>query len=57
MEKTPGQVAFEEWVRLLDRPYPVTWNQMPESGKAEWESVAQEAIDRYLEIKGPHDVE
>lgn len=43
---TPGQAAFEEWVNRLDRPYPITWNQMPDSGKAGWDEVALAAINQ-----------
>lgn len=43
---TVGQAAFEKWVTLLDVPYPVTWQTMPERSKAAWEDVAQAAIDQ-----------
>lgn len=54
---TPGQAAFEAWASVLDRPYPITWDQHPPEAKEGWEFVAQEAIDWYIDDKGPADVE
>jgi hypothetical protein len=44
---TPGQAAYDKWRALLI-VHPVPWEQIPESGKAGWEEVAQAAIVQYI---------
>ena len=42
---TPGQAAFERWVQLLDRPYPLKWGQLKAGEKQAWEDIAVAAIE------------
>lgn len=49
---TPGQAAFEKWVSLLDRPYPVAWRQMSAAERDGWEQVAVAAVEaRYAQLR------
>ncbi len=46
MDMTPGRAAYEKFTSLLPYPNPwLTWEKMPEAGKAGWEEVAQAAIE------------
>lgn len=57
IETDYGKIAFEEWAKYLDKPYPINWDQHPEPAKAAWAEIAQTVINQYIEDYGPHDVE
>ncbi len=46
-DRTPGQVAYEKWLELVQGPPKMNWDELPNSAKQGWQEIAFEVISYY----------